>query len=123
MTHDTASAAPTLEAVAALAGVSRATVSRVVNDSPRVKDGARTAVLAAIEQLGYVPAYAVAAAGAPVDVEPKERRRAGVSITAAQDPTQVSRSEFDDMVRNLGVDEASARKPAAAAAVASGWFQ
>ncbi|PPF28416.1 MULTISPECIES: LacI family DNA-binding transcriptional regulator [unclassified Rathayibacter] len=55
MTHDTASAAPTLEAVAALAGVSRATVSRVVNDSPRVKDGARTAVLAAIEQLGYVP--------------------------------------------------------------------
>lgn len=34
MTDDTSSAAPTLEAVAALAGVSRATVSRVVNDSP-----------------------------------------------------------------------------------------
>ena len=50
------------------------------------------------EQLGFVPAYAVATAGAPIDVEPKERRRAGVSITAPQDPTQVSRSEFDDMV-------------------------
>ena len=68
------------------------------------------------EQLGYVPAYAVATAGAPVDAEPKERRRAGVSITARQDPTQVSREVFDDMVRNLGVEEASARKPAAAAA-------
>ena len=68
------------------------------------------------DQLGFVPAYAVATGGAPIDVEPKERRRAGVSITAPQDPTQVSRSEFDDMVRNLGIDEASARKPAAAAA-------
>ncbi|RFU22120.1 LacI family DNA-binding transcriptional regulator [Geodermatophilus marinus] len=46
---------PTLEEVAGLAGVSRATVSRVVNDSPRVSPEARTAVLAAIEQLRYVP--------------------------------------------------------------------
>ncbi|MGY1711270.1 LacI family DNA-binding transcriptional regulator [Geodermatophilus sp. SYSU D00758] len=45
----------TLEEVAGLAGVSRATVSRVVNDSPRVSPEARAAVLAAIEQLRYVP--------------------------------------------------------------------
>lgn len=47
--------APTLEAVAALAGVSRSTVSRVVNDSPRVTPEAIEAVTRAIEQLGYVP--------------------------------------------------------------------
>ncbi len=47
--------APTLEAVAALAGVSRSTVSRVVNASPRVTQEAIDAVTLAIEQLGYVP--------------------------------------------------------------------
>ncbi|GAA3468561.1 LacI family DNA-binding transcriptional regulator [Nonomuraea roseola] len=46
---------PTLEAVAALAGVGRGTVSRVINGSPKVSDRARTAVLQAIEELGYVP--------------------------------------------------------------------
>jgi DNA-binding LacI/PurR family transcriptional regulator len=47
--------APTLEAVAALAGVSRSTVSRVVNASPRVTPDVIAAVNAAIEQLNYVP--------------------------------------------------------------------
>lgn len=46
---------PTLEAVAALAGVSRSTVSRVVNDSEHVAPEARAAVRHAIDQLGYVP--------------------------------------------------------------------
>jgi LacI family transcriptional regulator len=47
--------APTLEAVAALAGVSRSTVSRVVNASPKVAPEAVAAVNDAIERLGYVP--------------------------------------------------------------------
>lgn len=46
---------PTLEAVAAHAGVSRATVSRVVNDSPRVSPEAKSAVERSIEALGYEP--------------------------------------------------------------------
>ena len=46
---------PTLEAVAARAGVGRGTVSRVVNGSPKVSEAAREAVLLAIEELGYVP--------------------------------------------------------------------
>jgi DNA-binding LacI/PurR family transcriptional regulator len=47
--------APTLEEVAAHAGVSRATVSRVVNDSPRVSPQARAAVERSVRALGYVP--------------------------------------------------------------------
>ncbi|GAA2796918.1 LacI family DNA-binding transcriptional regulator [Crossiella cryophila] len=46
---------PTLEDVAAVAGVSRATVSRVINDSPRVSPEARESVQEAVRQLGYVP--------------------------------------------------------------------
>jgi DNA-binding LacI/PurR family transcriptional regulator len=45
----------TLEDVAARAGVSRATASRVVNGSPRVSEAARRAVEAAIDELGYAP--------------------------------------------------------------------
>src|ERR1700712_5716835 len=46
---------PTLEMVAAVAGLSRSTVSRVVNNSPKVTVEAVEAVTAAIEKLGYVP--------------------------------------------------------------------
>ncbi|MFC6885039.1 MULTISPECIES: LacI family DNA-binding transcriptional regulator [Actinomadura] len=46
---------PTLEQVAARAGVGRGTVSRVVNGSPRVSPQAREAVRRAIDELGYVP--------------------------------------------------------------------
>ncbi|MCG5437959.1 LacI family DNA-binding transcriptional regulator [Micromonospora foliorum] len=46
---------PTLEAVAARAGVSRATVSRVVNGSTTVAEPIREAVTRAVAELGYVP--------------------------------------------------------------------
>ncbi|TMM37689.1 MAG: LacI family transcriptional regulator [Actinobacteria bacterium] len=46
---------PTLDQVAARAGVGRGTVSRVVNGSPQVSAQARAAVQRAIEELGYVP--------------------------------------------------------------------
>jgi DNA-binding LacI/PurR family transcriptional regulator len=46
---------PTREQVAALAGVSRATVSRVVNGSPKVSPVVRAQVERAVAKLGYVP--------------------------------------------------------------------
>ncbi|MFJ5303592.1 LacI family DNA-binding transcriptional regulator [Streptomyces sp. NPDC088350] len=48
-------ARPTLEAVAARAGVSRATVSRVVNGGDGVRETLVERVRQAVEELGYVP--------------------------------------------------------------------
>ena len=53
--RDRGQGAATLEEVARVAGVSRATVSRVVNESPRVSPDVRVAVELAIRQLGYTP--------------------------------------------------------------------
>ncbi len=52
---------PTLEDVAAKAGVSRATASRVLNASPRVSPEAHEAVTAAVVELGYQPNQAARA--------------------------------------------------------------
>jgi DNA-binding LacI/PurR family transcriptional regulator len=46
---------PTLEKVALRAGVSRATVSRVVNGAPTVHPRIRDTVLRVVRELGYVP--------------------------------------------------------------------
>jgi DNA-binding LacI/PurR family transcriptional regulator len=53
--HAQPAARPTLDQVAAQAGVGRGTVSRVVNGSPQVSPEARAAVERAIADLGYVP--------------------------------------------------------------------
>ena len=46
---------PTIRDVAARAGVSHQTVSRVINDSPRVREATRERVLTAIRDLSFVP--------------------------------------------------------------------
>ncbi|MEU1853386.1 LacI family DNA-binding transcriptional regulator [Streptomyces sp. NPDC019990] len=46
---------PTLEEVAARAGVSRSVASRVLNNAPHVSPAKREAVVRAVRQLGYVP--------------------------------------------------------------------
>jgi len=48
----------TIKHVAAEAGVSLQTVSRVINDGPNVRDEIKARVRAAIEKLGYVPSLA-----------------------------------------------------------------
>lgn len=45
----------TLESIAGLAGVSRGTVSRVINEQPGVKPKVREKVLEIIEETGYIP--------------------------------------------------------------------
>ncbi|CAM5679439.1 LacI family DNA-binding transcriptional regulator [Streptomyces aurantiogriseus] len=50
-----AGARPVMDDVAKLAGVSKQTVSRVLNDHPAVRPETREAVLAAIRTLGYRP--------------------------------------------------------------------
>ena len=55
MPNDNGARRPTVWGVAAAAGVSKTTVSRVLTGSPRVSAQARAAVQHAIEQLGYVP--------------------------------------------------------------------
>lgn len=50
-----ATSSPTLDEVARVAGVSRATASRAVNGGDRVSEAARQAVEAAVRTLGYVP--------------------------------------------------------------------
>ncbi|GAA5078093.1 LacI family DNA-binding transcriptional regulator [Thermocatellispora tengchongensis] len=55
------SAAPSIRDVAAAAGVSYQTVSRVLNDSPRVRPETRATVLDAIDRLGFRPSRAARA--------------------------------------------------------------
>jgi LacI family transcriptional regulator len=47
--------APTLEKIATAAGVSRSTVSRVINDQPNVRPEVRQRVLQVVEEMGYHP--------------------------------------------------------------------
>ena len=55
VTNPTRRKRATIHDVAVEAGVSRGTVSRVVNDEPYVSAAARIAIEAAIEKVGYVP--------------------------------------------------------------------
>ncbi len=73
-----AEAAPTLEAVARLAGVSRATVSRVVNRSPKVAPAMVRTVNEAIARLNYVPNRAARSLA---------RRRSQVIALVVPEPT------------------------------------
>lgn len=96
---------PTLEAVAARAGVGRGTVSRVINGSPQVSARTREAVLRAVDELGYVPNRAARSlvtrrtdAVALVVSEPEDRLFAepffagvlrGISAALADSPLQL----------------------------------
>jgi SecD/SecF fusion protein len=59
-------------------------------------------------QLGYVPAYATAIGGAPVDVGPKEEKRGRGRLTAPQEPGEISATEFQELVRDIQEPEPAA---------------
>ncbi|MCR8577196.1 LacI family DNA-binding transcriptional regulator [Streptomyces sp. Isolate_219] len=77
---------PTLEAVAALAGVSRATVSRVVNGGAGVRAAVQERVRQAVTELGYVPNSAARSL--------VTRRTGAVAVVIAEPETRVFSDPF-----------------------------
>ncbi|MFE9173290.1 LacI family DNA-binding transcriptional regulator [Streptomyces kebangsaanensis] len=77
---------PTLEAVAARAGVSRATASRVVNGGDGVRRPLAERVLQAVEELGYVPNQAARSL--------VTKRHDAVAVVIAEPETRVFADPF-----------------------------
>jgi SecD/SecF fusion protein len=100
-------------AFALMVGIASGAYSSIFIASPvlthwKEREGAyRGRRMRIVRELGQVPAYATAVAGAPVDVEPaqaRKRSRRG-SIIAPEEPgEQISRDEFQELVRDLDVD-------------------
>ncbi|MET7594461.1 LacI family DNA-binding transcriptional regulator [Streptomyces sp. NPDC004082] len=86
MTEPTTESRPTLEAVAARAGVSRATVSRVVNGGDGVREPLVERVRRAVEELGYVPNQAARSL--------VTRRHDAVAVVIAEPETRVFADPF-----------------------------
>src|SRR4051794_22679008 len=63
-------------------------------------------------ELGYVPAYATALGGAPVDVTPQEDKRRRGRVTTPDQPDEISQDEFQELVRDI---QEPAPEPAPAA--------
>ncbi|MFD7261632.1 LacI family DNA-binding transcriptional regulator [Streptomyces sp. NPDC059874] len=86
---------PTLEEVAARAGVGRGTVSRVVNGSSKVSEQTRAAVERAVAELGYVPNRAARALAA-------NRTDAIALVIPEPESRFFAEPYFSDVVRGVG---------------------
>ena len=94
---------PTLEDVAARAGVGRGTASRVINGGARVSERAREAVERAVEELGYVPNRAARAL--------VTRRTDAVALVIAESEERVfGEPFFAGVVRGIGAALAAVEK-------------
>ncbi|MFC8172434.1 LacI family DNA-binding transcriptional regulator [Streptomyces sp. NPDC057242] len=94
---------PTLEEVAARAGVGRGTVSRVINGSPKVSEQAKAAVERAVAELGYVPNRAARAlAGSRTDA---------VALVVPETEARLfAEPYFLDIIRGVSAELADADK-------------
>jgi SecD/SecF fusion protein len=63
----------------------------------------------AAEHGGLVPAYATGTASEQVELDKARRLKRGQRLTAPDDPENVSREEFEDLVRDLHADPAPRR--------------
>ncbi|WP_345555424.1 LacI family DNA-binding transcriptional regulator [Streptomonospora halophila] len=97
---------PTLEAVAARARVSRATVSRVVNGRTTVDPEIRDAVLRAVAELGYVPNSAARSL--------VTRQTDSIALVVSEPPTRVFSDDplFSLVVRTVSSELEAAGKQA-----------
>ncbi|MEU4233016.1 LacI family DNA-binding transcriptional regulator [Nonomuraea sp. NPDC026600] len=95
---------PTLEAVAARAGVSRATASRVVNGQTTVAPDIRDAVLRAIDELGYLPN--------PAARSLVTQRTDSIALVVSEPPTRVFSDDpmFATAIRSASVELEAADK-------------
>ena len=90
-------ARPNLEHVAARAGVSRATVSRVVNGQATVADDLRERVQRAVDELGYVPNQAARAL--------MTRRSDAVALLASEPAAHVLGDPFfNGIIRGVSIE-------------------
>jgi LacI family fructose operon transcriptional repressor len=87
----------TIKDVAAEAGVSIATVSRVLRDKPHVSDGLRQRVLAAVEELGYRPNLVAR------NLRARESTTLGLIVSDIRNPffTDISRA-VEDLAHEKG---------------------
>ncbi|QEO15501.1 LacI family DNA-binding transcriptional regulator [Agromyces intestinalis] len=88
MTSNASSDQPNIRQVAAIAGVSHMTVSRVLNDYPNIRPATRRRVLEVIEELNYRPNLAARA------LTTRRTRRIGVMVESAVEfgPTSTLRA-------------------------------
>ncbi|MCB5167870.1 LacI family transcriptional regulator [Streptomyces bambusae] len=86
---------PTLEEVAARAGVGRGTASRVINGSSRVSEHTRALVEAAVAELGYVPNRAARALAA-------NRTDAIALVVPEPESRFFAEPYFSDVLRGVG---------------------
>ena len=99
-------------AFAMLVGIASGAYSSIFIASPvlthwKEREGVyRNRRLRIVRELGYVPAYASAAGGTPVDVEPtaKKHARRGAVVLAEEPGEQISKEEFDELVREIDPD-------------------
>ncbi|HEY4428838.1 MAG TPA: protein translocase subunit SecD [Solirubrobacteraceae bacterium] len=100
-------------AFALLVGIASGAYSSIFIASPVLthwkerEGGYRSRRLRIERESGAVPAYATTATGAPQDVEPEHRRkrtRRGSLIAPEQPGEQLSRDEFQELVRDIDVD-------------------
>jgi DNA-binding LacI/PurR family transcriptional regulator len=97
MSSRTAPARPNLEDVAARAGVSRATVSRVVNGQSTVAEDLRERVQKAVDELGYVPNQAARTL--------TTRRSDAIALVASEPATRVFGDPFfSGIVRGVSLE-------------------
>lgn len=100
MSEQTAARRPTLEAVAERAGVSRATVSRVVNGGSGVRAPLAERVRSAVDELGYVPNQAARTL--------VTRRHGTVAVVVAEPQARVfSDPFFAQQLRGIGKELAA----------------
>jgi SecD/SecF fusion protein len=110
-------------AFAMLVGIASGAYSSIFIASPvlthwKEREGVYRNRRARIERdLGYVPAYATALGEGPIDVEPPaEKKRGSGGLTTEEPGEQLSKEEFEELVREIGPELAEQRQAGRATA-------